>query len=64
MWFRKLVCKFFGHKFETYIYSTGYWSYDIEQAGHCYICGVDTYDNEDNSVMSWIDIIRNKLKRK
>lgn len=44
---KKLICKIFGHKWEIYTYQTGYYSYDIEQAGHCKRCGFDTHDNKE-----------------
>ncbi len=43
---KRIICKIFGHRFETYIHQTGYWSYDIEQAGHCVRCGYDTHSKE------------------
>jgi len=39
---KKLLCHLFGHKWEIYEHRTGYWSYDIEMAGHCKRCGYDT----------------------
>ena len=42
-WVKRLICKWKGHDWEVYAYQTGYWSYDIEQAGHCKRCGVDTH---------------------
>jgi len=39
----KLICKHKGHDWETYAYSTGYYSYDVEQAGHCRRCHFDTH---------------------
>ena len=41
---KKLICKIFGHDWEFYAYSTGYYSYDIEKAGHCKRCGYDTHE--------------------
>jgi 2-polyprenyl-3-methyl-5-hydroxy-6-metoxy-1,4-benzoquinol methylase len=32
-----------NHKWETYTVSTGYYSYDVEQAGYCTKCGYDTH---------------------
>lgn len=40
---KELICKLKGHDWETYAYSTGYYSYDVEQAGHCKRCGFDTH---------------------
>jgi hypothetical protein len=37
------ICKHVGHDWETYTVSTGYYSYDIEQAGYCLRCGWDTH---------------------
>jgi len=45
-WIKRMICKIFGHKWEIYEYRTGYWSYDIEMAGHCSRCDFDTH--EDN----------------
>ena len=42
-WIKQLICKYRGHKWETYTVSTGDWSYDIEQAGYCERCGHDTH---------------------
>jgi hypothetical protein len=42
-WVKRVVCKYKGHNWETYTVSTGYWSYDIEQAGYCTRCGYDTH---------------------
>lgn len=42
-WFMRLFCKHWGHKWISYSVSTGYWSYDIEQAGYCERCGYDTH---------------------
>jgi hypothetical protein len=39
----RFVCKYKGHKWETYTVSTGYWGNDIEQAGYCVRCGNDTH---------------------
>jgi hypothetical protein len=44
-WVKKQICKKFGHKWDYYTISTGYWSYDIEQAGYCKRCGYDTHEN-------------------
>lgn len=41
---KKLVCKIFGHKWSIYEHKTGYYSYDIEMAGHCSRCGADTHE--------------------
>lgn len=38
------LCKIFGHKLEVYEFKTGYYSYDIEQAGYCVRCGYDTHE--------------------
>lgn len=40
---KRFICKHKGHKWTTYTVSTGYWSYDIEQAGYCTRCGYDTH---------------------
>lgn len=40
---KKTICKHKGHNWETYTVSTGYWGYDIEQAGYCKRCGHDTH---------------------
>lgn len=40
---KRLICKRKGHDWESYTVSTGYWSYDIEQAGYCKRCGEDTH---------------------
>jgi len=37
------ICRYKGHNWETYAVSTGYYSYDIEQAGYCKRCGHDTH---------------------
>ena len=42
-WFKRILCKLFGHKWITYSYSTGYYSYDVEQAGICRRCGCETH---------------------
>jgi hypothetical protein len=42
-WLKKLICKIKGHDWEIYVYSTGYYSYDVEKAGHCKRCGLDTH---------------------
>jgi len=39
----RLICKWRGHCWVSYTVSTGYWSYDIEQAGYCTRCGYDTH---------------------
>lgn len=44
-WFKRLLCRIFGHKWEIYEYRTGYQSYDIEMAGHCSRCGEDTHES-------------------
>ena len=59
---RKLLCGIFGHKWHIYAHSTGYYSYDIEQAGHCYICGADTHE-DDETIQSWTQIIRSYAKQ-
>lgn len=44
-----------NHEWTTYTVSTGYWSYDIEQAGYCEKCGYDThgeYMEEDNMILT------------
>jgi len=43
---KEFICKIRGHDWETYEYKTGYWLYDIEQAGHCRRCGFDTHKNQ------------------
>lgn len=46
-WYSQLLemaCKIKGHDFETYAYQTGYYSYDVEMAGHCKRCGFDTHE--------------------
>jgi hypothetical protein len=40
---KELICEQEGHDWDTYTVSTGYWSYDIEQAGYCLRCGEDTH---------------------
>ncbi|MEC4620879.1 hypothetical protein VST04_22565 [Bacillus paranthracis] len=40
---KRLICKHKGHDWDTYTVVTGYWSYDIEQAGYCTRCGYDTH---------------------
>ncbi len=40
---KRLICKHKGHDWDTYTVATGYWSYDIEQAGYCTRCGYDTH---------------------
>lgn len=40
---KELICQHKGHDWETYAFSTGYFSYDVEQAGHCKRCGFDTH---------------------
>ncbi len=42
-YFKRLMCKYKGHNWETYTVSMGYWSYDVEQAGYCKRCGYDTH---------------------
>ena len=42
-WFKELICKRKGHDWDKYTVSTGYYSYDIEQAGYCKRCGWDTH---------------------
>lgn len=42
-WLKIKWCERFGHKWETYTVSTGYYSYDVEQAGYCTRCGFDTH---------------------
>lgn len=41
---KRTICKYKGHNFETYLFSTGYWSNDIEQAGLCKRCEFDTHE--------------------
>lgn len=43
-WIKRLICKYKGHDFEIYEFSTGYYSYDIEMAGCCKRCGFDTHE--------------------
>lgn len=40
---KELICKHKGHDWETYAYSTGFYAYDVEQAGSCKRCGFDTH---------------------
>lgn len=40
---KRLICKKLGHKWDYYIVNTGYYSYDMEQAGYCKRCGYDTH---------------------
>lgn len=40
---KELICRRYGHDWETYAYTTGYFSYDIEQAGRCRRCHFDTH---------------------
>lgn len=40
---KRFICKYKDHDWITYAVSTGYWSYDIEQAGYCRRCGFDTH---------------------
>lgn len=47
-WIKSMICKRRGHKWDYYTVNTGYWSYDIEQAGHCKRCGYDTHGEYDN----------------
>ncbi|WP_179215764.1 hypothetical protein [Paenibacillus sp. MY03] len=47
-WIKFQICKFRGHDWTTYTVSTGYYSYDIEQAGYCERCGYDTHGDYDN----------------
>lgn len=35
MWLKSLVCRLIGHKWRTYANQTGYYSYNVEQAGYC-----------------------------
>lgn len=46
-WLKRLLCKWFGRKWELYAYMPkgGYYSYDFEQAGHCKRCGEDTHEH-------------------
>ena len=44
-WFKHLMCRLFGHKWEIYEYRTGYYPTDIEMAGYCIRCGFDTHEN-------------------
>lgn len=37
------ICKKYGHHWNIYTVSTGYYSYDVEQAGYCSRCGADTH---------------------
>lgn len=39
----RVICYFKGHKWISYTVATGYWSYDIEQAGYCERCRQDTH---------------------
>ena len=40
---KELICKKYGHDWESYAYSTGYYPGDVEQAGHCERCHFDTH---------------------
>lgn len=40
---KKWICNFKGHSFESYVFRTGPYPLDIEQAGHCKRCGFDTH---------------------
>jgi len=44
-WFKHLMCRLFGHKWEIYEYRTGYYPTDIEMAEYCIRCGFDTHEN-------------------
>lgn len=46
MFIKRLICKYKGHDWETYVVSTVYWSHDIEQAGFCLRCGADTHEDK------------------
>lgn len=41
-WYKRLICKRKGHIYKYYT-STGYYEYEIEQAGYCERCGLDTH---------------------
>ena len=41
-WFKKFICKYFGHKFEVYPSQKD----RFEMAGYCKRCGYDTHDEE------------------
>lgn len=44
---KRLICKYRGHKFESYVFRTGPYPLDIEQAGHCTRCDFDTHSDVD-----------------
>lgn len=39
----RFVCKYKGHNWTIYEFSTGYWGNDVEMAGYCERCGEDTH---------------------
>lgn len=43
-WVKKLICKWKGHDWMVYSFDTGYSPGDVEMAGHCNRCGVDTHE--------------------
>ena len=45
-WIKRLICRVFGHQWESYAYMPkgGYWPTDMEQAGHCKRCDADTHE--------------------
>lgn len=70
---KRLICKYKGHKWETYIVSTGYWGNDIEQAGYCVRCGHDTHgEYQEYSVDEYtskkdtrkVEMLRRIIKRR
>ena len=53
-WIKSLICKRKGHDWDKYTVSTGYYSYDIEQAGYCKRCGYDTHgEYEKGGLSKW-----------
>lgn len=42
----RAICEEQGHDWFIYVVSTGYWGYDVEQAGYCMRCGYDTHEQE------------------
>lgn len=48
-------CNQAGHDFEIYSHPTGYYSYDVEMAGHCNKCGFDTH-KDVNCAECWNNV--------
>lgn len=42
-WIKRFICRRKGHDWDTYTVSTGYGSNEIEQAGYCKRCKLDTH---------------------